>query len=242
MTSREVAFFDVDGTLLRGNIVSYYARLRLLGMSPIQQRLWTAAFLAKVPYYLLLDKVSRRRFATTFYRNYRGMSPAEMRKRVSVLFKEFIEPYIYPDAEKTVKEHLSTGRRVVFVTGSLEPIVELVAQRLEASEVICCRLEERGGEFTGELEEGPLTDAEKATAVRRYAEERKLDLSLCYSYADSMDDIPMLEQTGRPHVVNPKGRLARVAAERGWPILHWELSRQRPGWSPSELETPPKDA
>ncbi len=221
----EVAFFDVDGTLLRGNIVSYYARLRLLGMSPIQRRLWTAAFLAKVPYYVLLDKLSRRRFATAFYRNYRGMSPAEMRKRVSVLFKEFIEPYIYPDAEKTVKRHLDAGRKVVLVTGSLEPIVELVAQRLNVSEVICCRLEERGGEFTGELEEGPLTDAEKATAVQRYADAHELDLTSCYSYADSMDDIPMLERTGKPHAVNPKGRLARVAAERGWPILHWELER-----------------
>ncbi len=241
MTSQEeVAFFDVDGTLLRGNIVSYYARLRLLGMSPIQQRLWTAAFLAKVPYYVVLDKVSRRRFATAFYRNYRGMSPAEMRKRVSVLFQEFIEPYIYPDAEKTVQHHLEAGRKVVLVTGSLEPIVELVAQRLNVSEVICCRLEERGGEFTGELEEGPLTDAEKATAVQRYAQDNNLDLRSCYAYADSMDDLPMLEQTGRPHAVNPKGRLARVAAERGWPILHWELARSRPRRSSSEWKIPPE--
>lgn len=217
------AFFDVDGTLLRGNIVSYYAHLRLLGMSGLKRRLWMASFLAKVPYYVALDKLSRRRFAAAFYRNYQSMTPAELREKAKTLFEQHIEPNIYPEAEATVRSHQLEGRRVVLVTGSLQPIVERVGKRLQVFEMISCRLKEHEGEFTGELEDGPLTDVQKAEAVRRYARKNDLDLSLCYAYADSMDDVPMLEQVGHPHAVNPKGRLARVAAQRGWPILRWEL-------------------
>ncbi len=223
MKGDTAAFFDVDGTLLQGNIVSYYARLRLLGMEGAKRQLWMAGFLAKIPYYVVLDKLSRRRFATSFYRNYRSMDPSEMREKVGELFREHIEPAIYPEAEATIKRHRKQGHWVVLVTGSLEPIVERVAEKLKVSEVICCRLVEEQGAFTGELAEGPLTDVEKAAAVRNFAAEHGVDLAQCFGYADSMDDVPMLEQVGRPHAVNPKGRLARLARERGWPVLQWEL-------------------
>ncbi len=43
--SPTAAFFDVDGTILEGNIVRYYAYLRTCKMNRLQKALWITLFL-----------------------------------------------------------------------------------------------------------------------------------------------------------------------------------------------------
>ena len=40
-------------------------------------------------------------------------------------------------------------------------------------------------------------------------------------YTDGIEDLPLLDRVGRPVVVNPKARLAKVAGERGWPHMEF---------------------
>ncbi len=89
------------------------------------------------------------------------------------------------------------------------------------------RLCQQGGAFTGELEGGPLTDRSKAEAIVSFSKERALDLSRCYDYADSLDDIPMLEAAGYARVVNPGRRLRKIALAKKWKILIWDLEENK---------------
>lgn len=217
------AFFDVDGTVVRANIVDYYAFLRTHGMKPLRKLLWQASFLPRVPYYFVLDKISRRAFNSAFYRNYSHIGPAELDAKAEIHFREFMRPRIYPGAVARMLDHRKNGDLIVLITGSLEPIVWPLARCLQITEMVATRLRQQDGIFTGELELGPLTDARKAETLRQVATRHHVSLAHCYAYADSRDDLPMLESVGHAAVVNPGRRLRKIAETRGWEILEWKL-------------------
>ena len=59
------AFFDADGTLASSNVLLAYMDFRLHGFSLGKRWAWLALFLPKLPYYALLDTLSRERFIVT---------------------------------------------------------------------------------------------------------------------------------------------------------------------------------
>jgi HAD superfamily hydrolase (TIGR01490 family) len=221
MSAVAAAFFDVDGTIVEGNIVRYYARLRTSDMPRALGALWIAAFALRVPWYLVLDKCSRARFQRALYRNYVGISPADLEKRAEAHFREHLQPHLFPAALERIEEHRRQQHLVVLVTGSLRPIVEPVATCVHATELLAPRLVERDGAFTGELAGVPLAGQAKADAVSDFVRRHGLDPMSCHAYADSLDDAPLLDRVGHAAAVNPGPQLAKLARERGWEILRW---------------------
>jgi HAD superfamily hydrolase (TIGR01490 family) len=219
--TRPAAFFDVDGTLVASNIVRYGIEIRTQRMSPFGRRAWTAAYLPRVPWLLALDAVSREAFQRSFYRIYAGLDPDELARRAERLFEEFVRPRIRPQAAARVAFHRDRGDQVALVSGSVEPIVRPLASHLRVDEVLAARLETREGRTTGGLENGALAGERKAEVVAGFAAERGVDLSTSYGYADSSDDVPMLERIGHPAVVNPGRKLERLARARGWDVYRW---------------------
>jgi HAD superfamily hydrolase (TIGR01490 family) len=220
------AIFDVDGTLVGSNVVSYYAWLRVQELSPAMRPLWLATFLPKIPYYWGLDKISRTHFNRAFYKNYAGWKPARARQLGQESFAGFTLDRIYPGALERLREHKEAGHRVVLLSGALdfllEPFKDLVDDVLSAS------LEEEDGVYTGELNGTPVAGDARARMLASFARRRKVDLSRSYAYADSISDLPMMEAVGNPVAVNPDRRLAAAAEERGWRIKHWDKNGAAP--------------
>lgn len=217
------AIFDVDGTLVDSNVVSFYAWLKMRELPPAQQPLWIAAFLPKIPYYWGLDKVSRAHFNRAFYKNYRDWKPA----RAFELGRESFEGYtlkkIFPGALECLREHRRSGHHVVLLSGSLdfalEPFKDL------ADDVLSASLEEDGGLYTGELSGAPVAGEARARMLSSFARRQGIDLSQSYAYADSISDLPMLEAVGNPVAVNPDRRLAAAAEGKGWSVRRWRKGR-----------------
>lgn len=216
------AFFDVDGTLLHGNVVEYYARLRTLEMSPLERGMWMAGFALTVPWWFVLDKYSRAVFQRRFYRNYARLSPSDLERRARVHFERWMAPRLFPDALRRLREHQGRGDLVVLVTGSIRPIVEPLAAHLHADELLAPELRQVNGAFTGELVGEPLAAERKADAVTEFVRHHTLDSTHCHAYADSLDDLPLLRRVGRAAVVNPNAALRRAAQREGWEILSWK--------------------
>jgi HAD superfamily hydrolase (TIGR01490 family) len=226
---QQAAFFDVDGTLVGRHIVHHYMHIRQRMLPRIARPLWTGAFLCRAPYYLVLDKLSRTRLNEVFYRNYAGLSASAVRGCVESCFECVIRPHLFRAAIDCVAAHRAAGRRVVFVTGSIDFIMEPLARFLQADDVIAPRLIERKGRFTGELEGPPVGHLEKARRIKVYAESAGLDLSASYAYGDSIADVPMLEAVGCPCVVNPDKPLAQTARSKGWPVQRWTSASNHNG-------------
>ena len=216
-----VAFFDVDGTLLKSTIVHYYIWMRLKETPFFLKHLWLVGFLPKIVYYLILDRISRPRFNQVFYRNYRGMRVAEIKGLSTEMFEVYLRPKIFPAAIAQIQEHKEQGTAVVFVTGSLDFIVQPIADCLDVDSVLAPQLHEQNGQFTGELTTVPLIGEEKAKAVQTYAEQHGISLEESYAYGDSQSDLPMLECVGNPVVVNPGKALREKALTSNWEMHEW---------------------
>ncbi|HEX2740071.1 MAG TPA: HAD family hydrolase, partial [Rubrobacter sp.] len=214
------AIFDVDGTLVGSNVVSYFAWLRMRELPPALRPLWLAGFLTKIPYYWGLDKLSRAHFNRAFYKNYAGWEPARARHLGQESFAGFTLDRIFPDALRQLRDHKAAGHRVVLLSGALDFLLEPMKDLVD--DVLCATLAEENGAYTGELTGAPVAGDARARMLASFARRRGLDLSRSYAYADSISDLPMLEAVGNPVAVNPDRRLGAAAKDRGWRVEHWD--------------------
>ncbi len=213
------AIFDVDGTLVGSNVVSYFAWLKTRELPPAVRPFWLAAFATKIPYYWGLDKVSRTHFNRAFYKNYAGWKPARARQLGQESFHGFTLDRMFPDALQQLRDHKAAGHRVVLLSGALDFLLEPMKDLVD--DVLCASLAEENGVYTGELSGTPVAGDARARMLASFARRRNLDLSRSYAYADAISDLPMLEAVGNPVAVNPDRRLEASAKERGWRIEHW---------------------
>jgi HAD superfamily hydrolase (TIGR01490 family) len=216
MTS--LAFYDLDGTLVSGNIVQRYAYFARNCPSRPEALLRFARVLAGVPLYLALDWYSRRLFNEVFFREYRGMREGWLRSTAEALFEDVVRRTIYPGARALVNSDRNAGFHTVLLTGEVDVALGPVIRDFGFDEVISNRLMFRDGAATGEVVPPILAEQEKAAVIGRLCRNRGADPREAKAYSDSFSDIPMLESVGHPRVANPDRRLRRVALARGWPI------------------------
>ncbi len=216
-----IAFFDVDGTLLSSTIVHCYLWIRTSSMSSVQKFFWMIGFLPKIVYYLILDKFNRSRFNQVFYRNYRDMDALQIEALTKDMFNEYLLQKVFPEAKTQIDEHKVHNHQIVLVTGSLDFIVQPIAEYFCADFVLAAKLEEHGGRYTGELTTKPVIGKEKAKIMTEYAGQQGIPLDICYAYSDSQSDLAMLECVGIPVVVNPNKALRKKALETGWEMHEW---------------------
>jgi HAD superfamily hydrolase (TIGR01490 family) len=141
-------------------------------------------------------------------------------------------PRFFEEALERVAQHAKLGHAIVLVSGALEPLANAVATHLQSElanyglnvklRVCATRLEEIGGRWTGRILGEAMFGEGKVRAVKKLAEQWRLDLSHCFAYADSAADQPMLASVGNPMAVNPSRKLAHTAKKHGWLVLNWQ--------------------
>ncbi len=213
------AFYDLDGTLVRTNLVHAFAYNAKNQQGLLRSLTRTASTLISVPFFLAADVYSRRFFNDVFFRRYRGESEDRLRYLADELFENAIKPNIYPGAYELIDKSKRLGLRQVLVTGALDLTVGPLARHLGIDHAVTNHLEFVDGKATGRLLPPVMAAATKASWIRTYAEREGLSLSDCYSYSDSMSDLPMLSVVGHPTAVNPDFRLRNTALQHDWPIL-----------------------
>ena len=215
------AFFDVDGTLASSNIVTAFLDFQLPRLPAWRRWAWMALFAPRLPYYAVLDTISRSAFNVTFFRNYARVDCEELEQWAEEALEGFWKPHLYPRGVEQVRRHQEQGHRTVLVGGGIEQVLQPLAQWLGVDLLVGAEIQKDGACFTGRLIGGPLNGLAKAEATRRAAASLDIDLERSYAYTDSYHDSPFLATVGHPVAVNPDWRLRRVARRRGWPICTW---------------------
>lgn len=215
----KAAFYDVDGTLVKTNIVhtyGYYAMNRgsLLGIAAR-----TLGALASVPIFAALDAVDRKVFNEFFYRYYAGLSEDRLLTLAEEMFEDLIKPAIFPKARDLIEEARRSGCKIVLVTGALDFTVRPLLEYVGADDLIANKMQFVGGIATGKVIPPIIEGANKANAIRDYCVREKLALDKSHAYSDSGSDYAMLAIVGRPTAVNPDIRLRALARAYQWPIL-----------------------
>jgi putative phosphoserine phosphatase / 1-acylglycerol-3-phosphate O-acyltransferase len=227
------AFFDLDGTLVAGftGVIMTQDRLRRRQMS-------VGEFIGMVQAGLN-HQLGRSEFEDLIgkgARMLRGNSLADIDELAERLFVQKIVGRIYPEMRELVRAHMARGHTVVLSSSALTVQVEPVARFLGIENVLSNKFEtDENGLLTGEVLRPIIWGPGKARAVQAFAAKNGVDLSKSYFYADGDEDVALMYLVGNPRPTNPAGKLAAVAAKRGWPVLRFS---SRSGSSPvSQLRT-----
>lgn len=226
MSSKPVAFFDLDNTMIRGGSLYHLARglqrHKFFSRGEVAAQVWRQLKFIVVGKEISRDTDWIRKATLRFAA---GHSVADIEQLAGEIADEAIVPKVYEGTRALAEQHLARGEEVWIITASPVRVANLLAGRLGLSGALGSEAEEVDGRFTGELR-GPILHGEhKAAAARAFAREREIDLSLCTAYSDSINDLPLLEAVGHPVVVNGDHRLRAVAKRRGWPTYDFRRSR-----------------
>ena len=218
--TRSAAFFDLDKTIIaRSSSLAFSRPFYASGL--INRRTVLRSGYAQFVYLAGgADHDQMERMRQYLQSMVAGWPVAQVREVVAETLHELIDPIVYDEAVTLIEEHRAQGRDIVIVSSSGYEVVEPIGQMLGADRVVATRMVIDDGKYTGEIDYyayGPT----KAEAIRDMAAEHDYDLSTSYAYSDSQTDLPMLEVVGHPTAVNPDKELAKIAAEREWPVLRF---------------------
>lgn len=219
-----VAFYDFDGTLVSGNVVTRYAWFARKHPDRLQAAWRYGKALLGVPLWLVLDAVSRRAFNVVFFRQYRGLEEAWLRSRAKELFETRIRDEQFRYARDRIALDKANGYRPVLVTGGLDFALEPAAEYFGFEDTLANRMQFSGGIATGVIIPPLLAGEAKAEELKAYAERHGFDMAEARAYSDSASDLPMLEAVGTPVATNPDPRLRKQAIVNGWEILDLDQS------------------
>ena len=216
---RHLAAFDLENTLIASNVVDSYAWLASRHLPAAERAAFVADLVREAPSLLILDRRDRGDFLRSFYRRYEGAPSDRLRDDGWELFHHLLLAKSFPAGMARVRKHRELGHRTILITGALDFVVEPLRPLFD--DIVCARLGEVDGKFTGRLEELPPIGEARALVLADYAEAQGLQLEESMAYADSASDLPMLEAVGFPVAVNPEARLAAIARRRGWHVEQW---------------------
>ena len=214
------AFFDLDRTLLaRSSSLALAPAFRKGGL--IGRREVAKATVAQLVFVRFGAGHGRTgRTAENAMKALQGVRVEDVRAIVRESVDTALAPYVYREALELVGDHAARGERSFVVSAALQEVVDGLVARLGLDGGVGTRAEVADGVYTGRLERR-LSGGEKATALRELAAAEGVELDESTAYSDSISDLAFLEAAGSPVAVNPDRRLARVAADRGWPVLRF---------------------
>jgi HAD superfamily hydrolase (TIGR01490 family) len=209
------AFFDMDKTLIAENSGSLYMRFRY------ERGEVGARELARGLYDYLRYKagvLDVRAFVISMAREFADQSEAELMERARDFVADRVIPTLYPEAVERIQWHRAQGHAVAIVSGATRFVVEPLARHLGLRHFLYTQLETEAGQLTGRIIDPVCFEEGKIFWLKRFVDERGIDLAKSWFYTDSVTDLPLLNLVGHPVPVNPDPRLYRTARRRSWPV------------------------
>lgn len=215
----KVAFYDFDGTLAGGNVVTRYLYYAKHCPSALESFYRRSIAIGGVPWWLLIDSWSRAAFNRQFFKQYAGFPEDWLWSKGLGLFEDETRERIYKGSAELLQRDRDEGYRVVLVTGGLDFAVAEASRSLGFDDLLANKMVFSDGIATGRLCEPLLAEKGKTDAMRDYCRQHDVDLGSLKAYSDSYSDLAMLEMAAFPTAVNPDKKLRRISEQRGWPVV-----------------------
>lgn len=222
MTSRRLALFDLDHTLL-----------------PLDSDYQWAIFMAESGHAgdptealrkneELMDRYNAGNLtaeqAAEFMLGLLAPHPAHLLAQWHEVFmQKVIRPAMTPAAIDLVESHLAAGDLCAVVTATNTFITTPIARAFGVPTLIATDPEYINGRYTGKILGTPSFKHGKVVRVNHWLASLKMQLSdfdHSFFYSDSINDLPLLEAVTHPIVTNPSESLLAIAQQRQWPILN----------------------
>jgi alcohol-forming fatty acyl-CoA reductase len=210
---RIAAIFDVDGTLIAGASLERIFIAFLWRRGELNWRDILRFGLNAV------DSLFARRSPFTGNKAYlRRKNSSRMRRLARECFETEIVGCLLPRAIDRLQWHQRSGHFPILLSGTLDLLLEPLAEYLGVSARIGTELETDGRSFTGRIAGlHPFGEA-KAESLILMNGLGLFNLKRSFAYANSYSDRYLLAQLGYPVATNADPRLRRLAEKKGWLI------------------------
>ena len=220
----KIALFDADGTLYTAQFGRGLMRYAAEHGRKNRVRLYYASLL---PYFLLAKIIPssmeyiQRLVIVRLAWFLKGYDLQQAAAAFEWVVGEYLLPTYRPEILQRLRQHQAEGCRVVIVSGTFTPCLEMICSRLGVSDWVGTNIEFLQGRYTGRVLPPVIKGQDKVDQVRRYLTKNKVqvDWDSSYAYGDSLSDRDMLELVGHPTAVYPEPSLRSLAQEQGWEIL-----------------------
>jgi HAD superfamily hydrolase (TIGR01490 family) len=223
------AFVDVDGTLLAETTTFFFARILY------QRGLIRRSFLLRALYHGLQHRLGRLDYGRLLAYGLKNIARIPVVELERIAYENFVE-HVKPRLYDGVVEHFNalrlTGTSIVLVSSSPGLVIEPLSLYLGCTATLTTPVVIERNRLIGIGAGPPCYGEGKLYWAQEWARARGVEMSTAVAYADNWSDRALLERVGHAVVVHPKGRLERLARERGWDVVrprrpHPTISRRR---------------
>ena len=139
----------------------------------------------------------------------------ELRKR---FIETKIKPIILEKAKKIIDEELKKNE-VIIATATNSFVTSPIAELFSVENLIATEFEIQDNIFTGKVLGVPCFREGKLSKVKSLAESHHYDLRRATFFSDSLIDLPLLDEVGRPVIVDGDSELQAVARTNNWECI-----------------------
>lgn len=219
----KLAVFDFNGTIFPKETIPFlikcwkkfnYSKYRLYKLYIILLPLilkYRFSFLTTMAKEELKVKFMER-FATMF----EGMSKNEIEKYFKKVEKE-ARQYYNIEVINSLKEFKNKNYETVLLSGAFIQLLEIIGNRLGFDKVIGSSI--LSSKNPGKNKISVLSGSNKLKVLKENYESEDVDWENSHAFADSIDDLELLEAVGNPIAVNPDQKLLEYAENKGWDII-----------------------
>ena len=156
-----------------------------------------------------------------------GLLAAHPPHMLAAWHEEFMQRVIRPamtaQAIALVEKHLHAGDLCAIVTATNSFVTSPIARAFGIPTLIATEPEYKAGRYTGKIAGIPSFKHGKVIRVQSWLAslgKTLQDFETSHFYSDSSNDLPLLEVVTHPIATNPSPGLLAVAQERTWPVLN----------------------
>jgi len=215
---RSAAFFDLDGTLLRGLMIQAFPRY-LADRHKISE-----TFPAKID-----AVVASYGKGTMAYRGVAIMVPKLYAAgikglridAVEVMAEEFMDSYfptkVFHYSRRLVRDARKLVDLTIAISGSPQEAVSEIVEYLPFDEVYGSLFTTRAGVYTGTVKRNLILGKTKGDLIDELTRRLSIDLSKSLAFGDTEQDGAVLRRVGHPIAMNPNPPLLRLCIRNHWP-------------------------
>lgn len=214
-----VAFFDLDHTIIRVN--SGAALLRHAQKKGILST-WKLFYALCLAILYKIGIIDPSKIIEKLGSWLTGYAVEDIENLCNEIVKRDLIQAIRPEIINEMKKHKQQGAELVMLSSALASICNPLAKHLEMGTVISSELEVVDKKYTGRPLGKFCFRDEKLDRINQYFKDKNYKFEDAFYYADSIDDLPVLQSVGHPVCVNPDKKLKKIALTRNWEFYTWD--------------------
>ncbi len=211
------AFFDIDGTLIKSQIIFDFPRhLHSAGMFEERHILNILKIIAEYELNLLTYRVAGTQILNIYAQALKNQKQSEIQAQSTIFTEHHIKKkYPYTDELITLLKKHTT---LIALSASPSEPVHALKKYLPFTHIYATELETKRGIYTGKIKNNLLEKNSKQQAQLKISKKLNIDLKNSFAFGDSDADIEYLAMVGHPIALNPNHHLNAIAEQNNWSI------------------------